>query len=503
MKGKWVRLCCMLWILFGSLHTWAAAHLHYQVGFDTAGHYIHVKLEVSNLSGTETLFKMPVWAPGYYLILDYPKHVTDFSATDPTGQPLAWQKEGKNGWRVQHNAQQTMTLSYRVFADNQSVAEAKVTPERAFVPGNGIYLYVESEKDSPVTVQFLPPADWKQIVTGLEPVAGQPHTFQAYDFDNLYDCPVLLGNPEVVSFEVEGRSYQLAMETPDGYQETSFVQDLQTMIRTTTRLMGGQVPYQHYSFLLMGAGGGGLEHLNSQACFTNGSFRFQDHQGYMQFLSFITHEYFHLYNVKTIRPIELGPFNYDGEVFTPGLWFSEGITCYYENRILYEAGLLEPQAFLDEFANCIRTVESREGHRHMSLRTSSYDIWLHFFNRNANSRDVTISYYDKGPILGLLMDIEIRRLTQGKKNLDDLMRYLYQHYYQAAHRGFTEEEFWEACSLVAGSPLDEIRRYVDTTAEIDYPKYLGYAGLEMDTDYRIHFQKNRDKAPVQLFKQTD
>ena len=101
------------------------------------------------------------------------------------------------------------------------------------------------------------------------------------------------------------------------------------------------------------------------------------------------------------------------------------------------------------------------------------------------------------------MDIEIRRLTQGKKNLDDLMRYLYQHYYQAAHRGFTEEEFWQACSLVARSPLDEIRRYVDTTAEIDYPKYLGYAGLEMDTDYRIHFQQNQDKAPVQLFKQTD
>ncbi|MGM9759711.1 MAG: M61 family metallopeptidase [Parabacteroides sp.] len=499
MRTKLFLLCWFLMGMTAFSRMYAAARLEYELRFDPAAHYIEVTLQASDLSGHETLFKMPVWAPGYYLILDYPKHVTDFQVTASDGTPLPWTKEGKNGWRITQGDRQQVTIRYRVFADNQSVAEAKVTPERAFVPGNGVYLYVDQEKESPVTVTFLPPAEWKEIITGLEPVPQKKGSFRAADFDTLYDCPVLIGNPKVVHFDVEGRSYELAMETPDGYRETSFVQDLQTMIRTTTRLMGGEVPYQHYHFLLLGAGGGGLEHLNSQACFTSGSFRFEDRAAYLRFLSFITHEYFHLYNVKAIRPIELGPFDYDREVFTPGLWFSEGITCYYENRILYEAGLLSPTAFLKEFSDGIRTVESREGHRHMSLRTSSYDIWLHFFNRNANAHDVTISYYDKGPILGLLMDIEIRRLTAGKKNIDDLMCYLYRQYYRQEKRGFTEEEFWQACTTVAGQPLEEIRRYVDTTAEIDYAKYLGYAGLEMDGNYQIHFQADGHRAPVQLF----
>lgn len=495
-KTLWIVTLC--WLCFMQAAR-ASVKLSYQVSFEPQSKYIIVNLKVSELNNPSTLFKMPVWAPGYYLILDYPKNMTDFRVTDGEGQEIRWQKEGKNAWRIYNGKQEDVNISYRIFANNQSVAEAKITEEKAFLPGNGIYLYVDNEKESAVQVSFSLPEGWTQIVTGLDLVDKTTNTYQASNIDVLYDCPTYIGNPEIVNFTLDGKEYELSMETPEGYQETTFVDDLKKMIRTTTRMMG-HVPYEHYHFILMGKGGGGLEHLNSQACFTNGWFFFEDRYRYLNFLSFITHEYFHLYNVKTIRPIEFGPFDYDREVFSPMLWISEGFTVYYESRLLHSAGLISDEEFLRDMSGHIRTVESKEGHRHMSLRESSYDIWLHFFNRNANRNDVIISYYDKGPILGLLMDIEIRRLTDNRKSLDDVMRALYYNYHIDQNRGFTEEEFWQTCADVAGSPLEEMRRYVDTTCEIDYERYLSYAGLQMDENFQLT-KRPQAEGKVNLFKE--
>ena len=197
-------------------------------------------------------------------------------------------------------------------------------------------------------------------------------------------------------------------------------------------------------------------------------------------MAFTTHEYFHLYNVKAIRPIELGPFDYDKEVHTPTLWIGEGFTVYYETQLLLRAGIIDKEYLLTDLSGYIRDTETTEGHRHMSLRQSSYDIWLNFFNRAANGNDVRISYYIKGPVMGLLFDIRLRELTQGKKSLDDLMRLLYNRYYLKENRGFTEEEFWTSAEEIAGAPLPLLRKYVDTTVEIDYDKMLAPAGLRLN-----------------------
>lgn len=478
-----------------------AQPLAYRVSFLPDRHYIDVELTAHNLSAPVTLFKMPVWAPGYYLIVDYPKNLSDFHVEDLSGKTVAWQKEGKNGWRVANGEVRDLRITYRVYANARSVAEAMVTPEKAFVPGNGVYLYIDGEKGRPVTLAFDLPAGWKRVATGLEPIPGRANTFRAADADVLYDSPVYLGNPAIYDFTLEGIPYEIALETPDGVEQTAFVADMQRVVRTATRLMG-DIPYRRYSFLLMGAGGGGLEHQNSQACFTGGSFRFANKEDYLRFVSFITHEFFHLYNVKAIRPIELGPFDYDREVFTPSLWVSEGLTVYYESRLLYDAGLVDGAYVRRTMSNFIRTVEEKEGHRHMSLRQSSYDIWLNFFNRNGNAKETTISYYDKGPVIGLFMDIEIRRLTQGRRSLDDLMRLLYHRFYRERQRGFTEAEFWDACTEVAGSPLTEIRRYVETTEAIDYQKYLGYAGWTINSSYEILPKQQIDTSAgtVELFR---
>ncbi len=449
----------------------------FEVAFDTVKHYIDVAMTVTQIEADSTVLKLPVWAPGYYLIVDYPKNITGFAVTDAAGNPLAWQKHKKTEWIVNTQGVKSLKVTYRVYANERSVAESRVSSQAAFIAPNGVFMYVDGDKEVPIELTFHLPSNWQHISTGLKRL--DDNRFQAADYDLLCDSPLLLGNQKVIHFTHEGHPYELAMETPDGVEQTTFVADLKQMITATTRLMG-DVPYHNYSFIMLGAGRGGLEHFNSQACYTEGSFRFASRADYLSFLSFITHEYFHLYNVKTIRPIELGPFDYDRENYTHMLWVSEGFTVYYETRLLRTAGLIDADYLLKDLSSYIRTVESQEGHRHMSLRQSSYDIWLNFFNRNANSGEVRISYYDKGPILGLLMDIEIRRLTDNRRSLDDVMRQLYYHYYKRLNRGFTEEEFWQTCADIAGKPLTTMRRYVDTTEEIDYDRCLAPAGLRLN-----------------------
>jgi predicted metalloprotease with PDZ domain len=370
-----------------------------------------------------------------------------------------------------------MKVTYRVFANARSVADANVTAERAFIPGNGVFMYLENRKELPATVTFTLPSGWEKISTGLDPVPGRPNTYRAKDFDILYDSPVLMGNHLTQFFDLEKKHYEMAFETPEGLEETSFVEDLKKVISASTALIG-DVPYEHYCFLFLGPGGGGLEHINSQASFGI-SFNNRNRSSYLSMLYFVAHEYFHLYNVKTIRPIELGPFDYDKEVFTTGLWISEGFTSYYEGLLLRRAGITTTEEALRKHNSPIISIENAEGRMHMSLRQSSYDIWLNFFNRNANG-NTRISYYTKGQILGLLTDLSIRQLSNNAKSLDNVMRSLYHNFHIAQKRGFTEEEYWEVCARFAGQPLSEIREYVDTTKEIDYVKYLGYAGIDID-----------------------
>jgi predicted metalloprotease with PDZ domain len=203
--------------------------------------------------------------------------------------------------------------------------------------------------------------------------------------------------------------------------------------------------------------------------------------GYKRWLSFVAHEFFHLYNVKTIRPIALGPFDYDKENYTTMLWFSEGVTSYYENIILNRAGLFTRTDALDEFKASIANYENIPGHLFQSAAQSSFDAWMLFFNRSENASNTTISYYDKGCALGMLLDLAIRYESKNQKSLDDVMRELYRVYYKEKKRGFTDSEFRDVCEKLAGSPLNEIFDvYIPTVQEIDYAKYLGYAGLSID-----------------------
>ena len=472
-------LCAVGWA--GSAR---AQKLQYDLSFEPDKHYIHVTLHVTELEGEQTLFKMPVWAPGDYDVKNYPKNLCDFSVKNASGNAVAWEKQKKTGWLVKNRKDDNITITYRIYANKQDLAEAAICRERAFMPMNGVCLYIDGKKELPATITLHPYGGWTQITTGMTPVKGRMNTYYAKNVDELYDSPFLMGAHKVVKKKWEGKDFTFAIETPQGIDSTSFFCDVEKMVHQATKLFG-EVPFQNYTFFILGKGDGGLEHANSQVDFTKGSFRFDSRGEYLRFLYLIAHEYYHLYNVKRIRPIELGPFDYDQENFTPMLWVSEGITMHYETELLLRSGIITEEEALDKLSGFIRRIETKEGHKHMSLRQSAYDIWLNFLTDNENEDEVSINYYFKGPIVAKLMDIRIRQFTKNKKSLDDVMRLLYDVYYKKLQRGFTEEEFWAACERVAGEPLVEMRRYVDTTDEIDYPHLLEPGGLTIDGDYNL------------------
>ena len=443
-------------------------------------HTYHIDMDCTGLDGQETVdFKMPAWTPGYYMIMDYARNVLNFRAEDGDGGALAWAKTAKNAWRVETNGSAEVHLRYDVYSFRRSVAESFLDDSRAFISPTGVFMHIDGRIAHPVTVTFRPNKRTDRISTGLDPVEGRPGTFSAPDFDILYDCPVLIGEQEILTFEVQGIPHVIAIENAGAIERPKFLGDIKRVVEAAVALIG-EIPYRHYTFIMMDQGGGGLEHLNSMAVFSNLA-GWDTPRSYAGWLSFIAHEYFHLYNVKRIRPIALGPFDYDRENYTTLLWVSEGITVYYQDIILNRAGLLSREDYFRKVRRFIRGYENRPGRLFQSAAEASFDTWMKFFSRSENSANTTVSYYDKGAALGLLLDLKIRHESRNRASLDDVMRALYRKYYKQERRGFTDREFREECESTAGCPLSEIFDvYVPTVSEIDYPKYFAYAGLAID-----------------------
>jgi predicted metalloprotease with PDZ domain len=255
------------------------------------------------------------------------------------------------------------------------------------------------------------------------------------------------------------------------------VADLRTMVTAATDLMG-EVPYKHYTFLMMGRGGGGIEHSNSSSNQFDGT-TLSTPAGYLRWLSFICHEYFHNFNVKRIRPLALGPFDYDQENLTNMLWVSEGLSVYYQDLILVRAGLMTRDQYLAKVAGAIGTFENASGHHYQSATESSQNTW-NSGSGVGGDRNTTISYYNNGAMLGTMLDLAIRDGSGNRKSLDDVMRGLYRKFYLTKKRGFTDAEFRAECEGAAGAGLAEIFAYASTTKEVDYARYYALAGLKLD-----------------------
>jgi predicted metalloprotease with PDZ domain len=442
-------------------------------------HTLHVTFRCDGLKGELQDFKMSAWSPGYYGIGDYSRNVSNFRAEDGAGHVLPFEKTARNTWRVVTGNSPAIVLNYDVFGATSFAANTYVGEDRAYLSPSGVFVHVAGEVQHPVTVTIQLPSNWKQIATGLEPVKGKPGTFSAENFDVLYDCPILMGNQEYLQFAVKGVPHYVAIENvQEDVDRPKMVTDLKTMVTAATQLMG-DVPYRHYTFLMMGRGGGGIEHSNSSSNQFDGT-RLSTPNGYLRWLSFICHEYFHNFNVKRIRPLALGPFDYDQENLTNMLWVSEGLSVYYQDLVLVRAGLMTKAQYLDKMATVIGSFDNASGHHYQSATESSWNTWS-AGSGIGGDRNTTISYYNNGAMLGAMLDLKIRDGSQNRKSLDDVMRALYKKYYLDKKRGFTDAEFRQECESAAGGDMREVFEFAATTKEVNYGKYFALAGLKLDS----------------------
>ena len=448
-------------------------------------HFFHVQLACKGIKKDFIDFKMPAWTPGYYQKMDYAKYLERLKATDETGKELKWEKTADNTWRVLTRNANTVNLEYDIKTMRSFVASAYVDETRAYILPAAVFLHIDKMINHPVQVTVIPDVKWNRVATGLDSIAGKKFTYTAPDFDILYDSPFLVGDlEELPSFYIRGVKHRFIGYKLGDFDRAQFIVDLKKVVDAAVNVIG-HVPYKHYTFIAIGQGPGGIEHLNNTTFGFNGS-NFNKRENYIRTLHFLAHEYFHHYNVKRIRPIELGPFDYDKGSRTKMLWVSEGLSVYYEYMVVRRAGISTDEELLNAFRGNMVAFENKPGKRYQTLEQASYETWSDGpFGRTGDEVNKTISYYDKGPVVGMLFDFKIRQVTKNKKSLDDVMRFLYKEYYQKKKRGFTEEELKSAFETVAGTSLNEEYEYVTTTKEIDYPKYFTYAGLKIDTSTLI------------------
>lgn len=440
-------------------------------------HLLEVEMLVKFDSPQQAVeLKMPVWTPGSYLIREYARHVQDFTAK--TGNaPVPWSKINKNTWQVSANGAREITVFYRVYSNELTVRTNELNDEHGFWNNAALLLFPKGRLDAPSTVTVRPFGNWK-VATGLPKVAGRPNTFRAPNFDVLYDSPFEVSDFTEITFNVQGKPHRIVMSGEGNYDLRQMSKDVAKIIEEGYKIFG-ELPYDDYTFIVNLRGGGGLEHLNSTALQWN-RFGFKPQGRYNGFLNLVAHEYFHLWNVKRIRPDALGPFDYENENYTKLLWVAEGMTSYYEGLILRRAGIISDTEFLEGKASMIEQLQAKPGRFETSVEEASLDAWIKYYRQDENSVNNQISYYDKGDIVGMMLDITIRTASNGAKSTDDVLRYLYNEYFKKG-RNYTPEDFQKAAEMAAGRSLDDFfSKYVRGEAEIDYNGIVKGIGLKMN-----------------------
>ena len=440
-------------------------------------HLLEVEMRLSYAANApaQAEIVMPVWTPGSYLVREYARHVESFGAADASGGSLAWRKSDKNSWLIETKGAREIVVKYNVYSNELTVRTNELNDNHAFFTPAALLMFPKGFLNVPSTVRVMPYKDWK-IATGLPAVDGSANTFRAANFDTLYDSPFEVSNFKEISFTVQNKPHRFVVNGEGNY-------DLQRIARDTTKIIEesykifGELPYENYVFILNLRGGGGLEHMNSTALQWN---RFGFTGGrHNDFMALVAHEYFHLWNVKRIRPDALGPFDYENENYTKLLWVAEGATAYYEGILLQRAGIITAKEFLDGRAAQVQALQDRQGRFETSLEEASFDAWIKYYRQDENAINNQISYYDKGELVSFLLDVEIRGASKGTKSLDDVMRYLNEEFAKK-NRNYTPEDYQKASEMMAGKSLDDFfAKYVRGRAEIDYNAILNGVGLQL------------------------
>ncbi len=423
-------------------------------------------------AGDAVTIALPVWTPGSYLVREYARHVQELKVTDEAGSPMPFERVDKRSIRVKAN-ERPFRLKYRVYANELTVRTSHLDGSHAYFNGATLFYYVESLRDRPHHVTIDVPAGWHTSVA-LEQEGTE---YVAPNYDELVDSPFEVGSHETLSFTAAAVPHELVVWGGLQFDEKKLTSDLTKIIETEAAMFGG-LPMKRYTFFVYGTdkGRGGLEHKASTALLfprtgLSGS------KGWEDFLTLAAHEYFHLWNVKRIKPKRLVPFDYGQENYTQLLWFFEGGTSYYDNLVVRRAGLMTGGRYLTRLGESLTALHTTPGRGVMSLVDASYLSWVKHYRPDENSPNSAISYYLKGEIVCLLLDLHLRRATNDQKSLDDLMRLLWSRY--GDESGVPEDGVEAAAVELGGEALKSFFAHtLRSTAELDY-SVLSHVGLEV------------------------
>ena len=385
-------------------------------------HYVEVEAVVPTDGREQIEMMLAVWTPGSYLVREYARHLEQVEASSRDGVLLPVEKTRKNRWRIECGRAASLVVRYRVYGREMTVRTNFIGEEFALLNGAPTFLTLADGPERPHEVRIEMPACWRESLTQLPPAGSAPHHYRAADFDALVDAPIVLGNPAVYAFDVDGVRHVLANVGEGGiWDGPRSARDLEAIVREQIAFWG-QAPYDRYVFLnLITDASGGLEHLGSTVLMTT-RWKSRTRKGYLEWLGLASHEFFHAWNVKRLRPVALGPFQYEAENHTRSLWVAEGITTYYGDLEVHRAGLSSVREYPRTAFSEIDDLQSSPGRLVQTLSQASFDASIKHYRPDENSPNAAASYYTKGALVAFLLDMEIRRASGGARTLDVVMR---------------------------------------------------------------------------------
>jgi predicted metalloprotease with PDZ domain len=419
---------------------------------------------------------LPVWTPGSYLVREYARHVQQLSAVDEAGATLPVERVDKRTWRVQAHGRPA-TLRYRVYANELTVRTSHLDGSHGYFNGASLFLYAEALRSVPHHLLVDAPSGWS-VFTALNPEA---EGFLAPDYDTLVDSPVEIGPHTPVRFTAAGVPHEVVV-WGGAIDRAKLEADLRAICEAEAALWGG-LPFQRYLFLiyLLDKGRGGLEHGASTAL-VYARQQLTAPNGWEDFLTLASHEYFHAWNVKRLKPRAFVPFDYAGENYTRLLWAFEGITSYYDNLLVRRAGRMSGPRYLCRLGEAFSVFQATPGRMVQTLEEASLTAWVKYYRQDENTPNSAVSYYLKGELVALFLDLEIRRATGDARSLDDVMRLLWARYGDG--RGVPESAVEEAAAEVADRDLGSFfDRALRSTKELD-TSVLAHVGLQLRTRIR-------------------
>ena len=446
-------------------------------------HYFQVEMQVEQLKQKTATVKLPVWAPGSYLVREFSRHLNQVKAYSLQGAALPIIKKTKNAWEIDLKGQTAFVVKYEVYAFELSVRTSFLDETHGFVSGPSMFMYLDGHKETGGELLVQPHASFKRVSTGLTLKSlikqGNNQTFTFENYDQLVDCPIEIGNQYEFDFEAAGVKHTVAMYGEGNFDPERLKADMAKIVEEETKVVGVN-PNKRYVFIVHNVvgGDGGLEHCNSTVLSVD-RWTYEG-SNYINFLNLVAHEYFHLWNVKRIRPIELGPFNYDQEVYTNYLWVMEGFTSYYDELILRRCGFYSQEEMMKKIQIAVNYVETSVGARVQPVAHASFDAWIKAYRPNENSSNTTMTYYSRGLVIAAVLDAMIIKQSNGTECLDHLMKDLYETYYVVKNRGFTDAEFKACLAKHTGQDMAEFfQKYIDGTEVIPYAMYFLPLGVDV------------------------